>query len=112
MDVVTIRAGSENEVEFTFKKNGIGIDLADFSEIELRLKSLIDSSIKSFTMTGGFIVVIDESNGIVEWRPTEGSFTQAEKFLGYFILTDSGGRDYNIPDEENFTVVVLENFTP
>ena len=109
MDVVTIRAGSQNAVEFTFKKDEVGIDLSDFTEIELRLKSLMNSDIKSFTMTDGTIIRM-AGLGVIEWRPKNDSFAQAEKFLGYFILTDAGGKNYNIPDEENFTVVVLGAF--
>lgn len=112
-NAIEVRAGSEDYITFTLKADDIAIDLTSANKITLFLKNVTLDTIAEYATDDGspklFIFGI-ASNGQVQFKPDDTTFSNGDYFSGYFVIEDGDNRDIPIPEDSEFHIKIRDKF--
>jgi hypothetical protein len=118
-EYLTVRAGSEDPLDFTLRYDSDGdgiadapIDLMGSQRVTLFLKRE-DGTVISFTTTdpAPILAVTDAAAGQLKLSPAESTWANGDSFYaGYFLIIDGIGKDIPVPEGEEFYIIVRDQY--
>jgi hypothetical protein len=118
-EYVTVRAGSEDPLDFTLRSDSDGdgfadapIDLMGSQRVTLFLRRE-DGIVIAFATTdpSPMLAVTDAAAGQLRLSPTEGTWANGDSFyVGYFLIIDGIGKDIPVPEGEEFYIIVRDQY--
>lgn len=113
-EIVTVREGTTNTIQFTLYANDTEVDLTSVDHIELSLK---DSKNKVLHFSSddtptAQIAILVAASGSVGYTPASTDLIASRSpYRGYWWIVDTGGTSkFAIPENDEFLIYVTENF--
>lgn len=113
-NLLTLRAGSEDDIQFYLTDDGEPLVLSSFQNIILSCHNIGDDSNIDFSTLDNpeILSVIDESLGHIKFSVKTDTFTAPNRFECYFKLIDENSKEYFVPSDsnDNLFIEVLEKY--